>query len=389
MTRTMTRTMAHAWIVRSPAAAQAALAMLLVGCGPQNTPQPVLGGDGDATPARDNARATSTSSTNAPSTAPPVRDDGTVYGEATMMGTHWSINVYISAGKTPADAGAAIRAAMAEVSRIEMIASEWQADSELSRLNRRAGAGPHPVSVELFEILEISKEVSEATQGTFDVSFHAVGSLWKFTPGSTPPADEDVAARLALVDHTKINLNKSAGTASLSLPGMALGLGAIAKGYAVDRAVAVMRAHGFHDVIVEGGGDVYLAGSKGETSWHVGIQDPAHNGAIGKIDVRDQAVVTSGNYQRFFEHEGTRYAHILDPRTGRPVPYARSPRSVSVIARDTARADAYATALAVMGVAKGIEFAATVPMIEALMIDAAGVVHLTPGLEQRFDRLTP
>jgi thiamine biosynthesis lipoprotein len=243
--------------------------------------------------------------------------------------------------------------------------------------------------VELFEILEIAKEVSATSQGAFDVSFHAVGSLWKFTPGSTPPAKEEVLERLALVDHSKIVLDNNNGTVSLLLPGMALGLGAIAKGYAVDRAVAVMRAHGFGDVIVEGGGDVYLSGSKGETSWHVGIQDPQRKGAIGRLNVRDQAVVTSGNYQRFFEYQGTKYAHILDPSTGYPVPYERSARSVSVIARDTARADAYATALAVMGPERGIKFAATVPSLDAVMIDAAGTVHITPDLESRFERITP
>ena len=100
-------------------------------------------------------------------------------------------------------------------------------------------------------------------------------------------------------------------------------------------------------------------------------------------------MVTSGNYQRFFEYEGTRYAHILDPATGRPVPYDRSPRSISVIAPTTALADAYATALAVMGVRRGIEFAAATPTIEAIMIDASGAVHLTPGLEDRFERVVP
>ena len=373
-----------------PRVLHAVLAVALAGCGKHEPPPPARGAPSDdAVEAR--ARTESPLATpphDAPA-APPVRDDGTVYAEATMMGTHWSINAFITPDKTATQAGLAIRAAMAEGSRIEMIASEWQADSELSRLNRRAGAGPLPISIELFEILELSKEVSEASHGAFDVSFYGVGSLWQFKPGSAPPTDAEILEKLALVDHTKIKLDKNAGTASLLLRGMAIGLGGVAKGYAVDRAVAVMRAHGFRDVIVEGGGDVYLSGSKGDTAWHVGIQDPQRNGAVGKLDVRDQAVVTSGNYQRFFEHEGTKYAHILDPRTGHPVPYERSPRSVSVIAQDTARADAYATALAVMGVARGIEFAANTPELEALMIDAAGTVHVTPGLKKRFEPLGP
>lgn len=372
-----------------PGAALIALAVLSLGCPqPSSPPTPSNAGSvGGETPSTTDVPSSAAAQREDP-TAPPVRDDGTVFAEATMMGTHWSINTFVSPDKTPSQAAAAIRAAMAEVARIEMIASEWQSDSELSRLNRRAGAGPQPISIELFEILEIAKEVSAASHGAFDVSFHAVGSLWKFTPGSTPPAKTAILQRLALVDHTKIVLDKSNGTVSLTLPGMALGLGAIAKGYAVDRAVAVMRAHDFNNVIVEGGGDVYLSGSKGDISWHVGIQDPLQKGAIGTLNVRDQAVVTSGNYQRFFEYQGTKYAHILDPSTGYPVPYDRSPRSVSVVARDTARADAYATALAVMGAERGIKFAATVPSLDAVMIDAAGTVYVTPDLESRFQRIT-
>lgn len=321
---------------------------------------------------------------NADANAPPVRADGTVYAEATMMGTHWSINVYLSPNKTAADAGAAIREAMGEVARIEQIASEWREDSELSRLSRSAGQGAQPVSPELFELLDAASTISVATDGSFDVTFHAVGSLWKFTAGARPPAASEIAARLPLVDHRAIILDENAGTVALDRRGMMLGLGAIAKGYAVDRAVAVMRARGFSDVIVEGGGDVFLSGAKGSTPWHVGIQDPTRRGAIGELEVRDQAVVTSGNYQRFFEYEGVRYAHILDPKTGRPIPYEDSPRSVSVIASTATRADAMATALAVMGTRRGIEFANSQPDLEAVMIDFDGEVHSTQGLHARF-----
>src|SRR5690606_8570807 len=228
--------------------------------------------------------------------APPLRKDGTVYAETQQMGTWMAINVHVG-DRAPAEAGAAIEAAFAEIERIEQIMSEWRASSELSQLNAGAGGPMRPLSPELFVVLQRSKEIAEETGGAFDPTFYAVGQLWRYEPGSRPPTREAVTEKLPLVDWRSIELDPVARTGRLAKPGMKVGLGAIAKGYAVDRASAVLRERGFPDHIVEGGGDTYVSGTKGGKTWMVGIQRPDGPGSIAAIPARDRAVVTSGDYQ--------------------------------------------------------------------------------------------
>lgn len=321
---------------------------------------------------------------DAPASAPPVRKDGTIYGEAELMGTRVSINVYLDAGHTAAQAGVAMQAALEEMARIEDIMSEWRATSELSRLNALAGRDPQPTSDELFHVLERSKAISAATEGAFDVTFHGVGQLWSFRPGAVPPSREAVKRHLPLVDWRKIDLDVEHGTARLRTPGMKIGLGAIAKGYAVDRAAAVLTAHGFSHHVVEAGGDTYASGTKGGKPWTIGVQDPGGKGPVGILRVSDQAVVTSGGYQRFFEHEGKRYAHIIDPRTGFPLEERHSPTSVTLVAGNTTDADAYCTAVTVMGVKRGMAFVEQHPALEAVILDRDGKVLVSSGLAEIY-----
>lgn len=313
--------------------------------------------------------------------APPVRKDGTIYAETEQMGTRMAINVHVG-DRDPAEAGAAIEAAFAEVERIEQIMSEWRADSELSLLNAAAGGEPRPLSPELFEILQRSKEIAELTGGAFDPTFYAIGQLWKFEPGARPPSREAIAAQLPLVDWRAIELDPAAKTGRLARPGMKVGLGAIAKGYAVDRASALLKDRGFPNHIVEGGGDTYVSGSKGDKGWMVGIQKPDGPGSVAAIPARDRAVVTSGDYQRYIEYEGVRYAHIFDPRTGFPVPQERSLQSVTILAPNATDADAFATAVAVMGAEDGLAFVRSRPELDAFLIARDGSHQVTPELEK-------
>lgn len=315
---------------------------------------------------------------------PPVRKDGTIYGESELMGTRVSINVYLDTGKSAQAAGEAMQAALEEMARIEDMMSEWKPASELSQFNDAAGSGPRSLSPELFEVLSRSHAISAASDGAFDVTFHGVGQLWSFKPGSRPPSKEAIAKHLPLVDWRNLELQAEAQTAALALPGMKIGLGAIAKGYAVDRASAVLLAQGFRNHVVEAGGDTFVSGLKGGKPWRVGVQDPQAAGAIGALEVSDQSVVTSGDYQRFFEFEGKRYAHILDPRTGWPVRVEDSPRSVTVVAANATDADGFCTAVAVLGFEKGFAFAQERPEIEAIVISAKGEVKVTDGLRDQF-----
>lgn len=311
--------------------------------------------------------------------APPVRKDGTIYAETQQMGTRMAINVYVG-DRPAAPAGAAIEAAFAEIERIEDIMSEWRPSSELSQLNADAGGPMRPLSPELFEVLQRSKEIAELTGGAFDPTFYAVGQLWRYEPGARPPTREAIAEKLSLVDWRGIELDPATRSGRLAKPGMKVGLGAIAKGYAVDRASALLTERGYPDHIVEGGGDTYISGTKGGKTWMVGIQDPEGPGSVAAIPAQDRAVVTSGDYQRFIEYEGVRYSHILDPRTGFPIPQERSLRSITIVGPNATDADAIATAVAVMGEEAGFAFIQSRPGWDAALITHSGDLRVTPEL---------
>jgi thiamine biosynthesis lipoprotein len=316
-----------------------------------------------------------------------VAKDGTVYAESEQMGTRVSFKIWLGTSDA-VEAQAAIEAATAEIERIEDIMSEWRSHSEISRFNRAAGTtvklGP-----ELFEVLRRSREVSEATDGCFDVTFHAVGQLWSFKAGSTPPTAAAIEEKLALVGWQKLVLDADAGTGRLEEPGMMIGLGAIAKGYAVDRASALLRARGFANHIIEAGGDTFVSGSKGEKSWTVGVQNPDGPGTVGALPARDEAVVTSGDYQRFLEHEGKRYSHILDPKTGWPRERAAAPKSVTLVASNATDADAYATAVSVMGADEGMALVESRKDLEAVIITREGQIRFSSGLTGRLVLAAP
>jgi thiamine biosynthesis lipoprotein len=295
-----------------------------------------------------------------------------------------SINLWV--GSSDALAGSeAITAAINEIARIEDIASEWRETSDLSRVNRSVGE-PVAVPPELIEILARAAKVSADTDGLFDVSFYAVGQLWRFEPGSKPPSQEAIAAHLPAVDWRSIELDPTANTVALTKPGMKLGLGAIAKGYAVDRASAVLHARGFANHIVEAGGDTQVSGRKGDQPWRVGVQDPKRTvGRIGHIVAGEsEAIVTSGNYARFFEWQGVHYTHILDPRTGWPIPADRSPKSVTLVASNATDADAYCTAVSVMEPDAGLAFVESRPGLEAVIIGPDDRLLVSSGLRERF-----
>lgn len=354
------------------AARSALFAALVVACTPAPTPTP--------TPTPSPAPEANAEPKKQPREIPPVRKDGTVYAEAYHMGTRFSINVWLG-DHSASDAGVAVEAALEEIERIEQIASEWRPTSELSQLNDAAGGAMRPLSPELFELLQRSKVIAEATGGAFDPSFYGVGQLWKFDPGAAPPKPEEISARLDLVDWRGIELDPNTREGRLQRPGMKLGLGAIAKGYGVDRAALILVQHGFKNHIVEGGGDTYVTGTKNGKPWMVGIQRPDRPGSLAAIPATDRAIVTSGDYQRFFEHDGKRYSHILDPETGWPIPEDRSAQSVTLLAKDATDADAYATAIAVMGPEKGMAFVEAHPDLEAVIVTRTGELLVSKDLQ--------
>jgi len=272
--------------------------------------------------------------------------------EEAHMGTYVTVSVAAAESK---EVLAAIDAAFAEVRRAERLLSEWVQESDVSRVNQQAGSGAVEVGDELFGVIRLALEISRVTDGAFDVSFAALGGLWDFKAAEPRvPTREECEARTKLVGYRRVTLREGRRTVELQAAGMQLGLGGIAKGYIVDRASQTLKASGYPNHLVVAGGDGYAAGRRSDRKWRIAIRHPRDQSLYKSLEVEDQGFATSGNYEKFFIQDGVRYHHILDPRTGMP---ARGASSVSVIAASAAEADAYATALFVLGPQTGLALA--------------------------------
>jgi len=296
-----------------------------------------------------------------------------------QMGTKVEILVL---GKDRAALEKAAADGFGEIERLEQKLSRFREDSMLSRINEAAGAHPVQVDSELFMLIQKSVEVCDESSGAFDITILPVLSLWKFNgQNSRPPSPEEVKDKLALVGCKKIILKKDESMVFLPDPGMAIDLGGIAKGYAADKVAELLQKEGVSAGIVNIGGDMKVFGGRGG-GMAVGVQDPRHTGrVIAKIYLKDSAIATSGDYERFFIYRGIRYSHIIDPGTGYPV---RGEESVSVIAKDGLTTDAWATALFVLGSEQGLKILESRPGLEALFIDQSGRRVQSRGLEQRL-----
>lgn len=297
-----------------------------------------------------------------------------------MMGTMVSLTVIAD---TRESGVRACEAAFGEIARIEALMSPKAADGDIARLNREAGCRPVSVSEETFALLRTSMEVSCETGGAFDVSFASLGGLWKLGGECfRPPEARQVARMLPLVDYRKIRLTEEGRRVSLA-PGMRLGLGGIAKGYAIARAVELLRREGVRASIVDAGGDLQVFGDKFGEPWRVGLMHPRKKEILLVIAARDgDSVVTSGDYERFAFHNGERYHHIINPKTGFP---ARGFSSVTVLCSDPVLADAYATALFVMGGVRALEFARAHPELKVILVDLDMKIAASKELKGRIE----
>jgi thiamine biosynthesis lipoprotein len=275
---------------------------------------------------------------------------------------------------------AAIDAALKEMIRIENMMSEWKPASELSKVNDSAGEDPVKVSPELYALIKHSIEISKLSEGRFDVTWLGAGRLWDFKAEHPKvPAVDAIQQAITLIDYRKILLDEKASTVGLQRAGMKIGLGGIAKGYAVDQAAKVIRNRGFKHFAVNAGGDLYCKGRNGKNLWRVGIKNPrklSENLAV--LPVSNLAVVTSGDYERYFVRDGKRYSHIMDPTTGWPVDHCRS---VTVMAKEAWRADALSTAIFVLGPEKGMALAESLTEVECVVIDSKGQATVSSGLK--------
>lgn len=241
----------------------------------------------------------------------------------------------------------AVSDAFEEFRRSDALLSVHRQDSELARLNAAAGRGPVAVSPELAEALKKAQEISLRTGGAFDVTIGPLAQLWGFIwKEHRLPTTEELARVLPLTGHTNLVLFAD-GRVELRKAGMMLDFGGIGKGMAVDRAIEVLERAGVSGAMVKAGGDLRVTGlPPGQESWEVQIEDPAKQGRRAAIELRTGALSTSGSYENFFEVEGQRYSHILDPKSGLPI---QGIASCTVLARTCAESDALATAFFVIG----------------------------------------
>jgi thiamine biosynthesis lipoprotein len=303
--------------------------------------------------------------------------------EQALMGTFFKVQAVTDDEPQGEEA---IDAALAEVARLEDLLSEWRETSEISAVNRAAGRGPVEVGPELYAVVERSIRASELTGGAFDATFGGCGHLWDFRR-ERPPDEDRIASCLSVVGYRRLQLDPQRSSIHLPRSGMRIGIAGIGKGYAVDRAAEVLLAHGVDDFLVDGGGDIRLAGGNLDRPWNVGIAHPRRPGELlARLSLDGGAIVTSGDYQRYFERDGVRYHHILDPTTGRP---ARRSVAATVIAANATDADALATGLFVMGPERGLALVETLPDVEALMIDSDQRLRTSSGFPPYEDLREP
>ena len=298
-----------------------------------------------------------------------------------MMGTIFQITL---AGETDSVAEPAVRAALDEIARLENVLSEWREDSEISRINAMAGREPVAVGPDTFAVVEAGVDVSRWSDGAFDLSWAALRGLYTFRPGEgRVPSRREIRQRLPLIDWHDIVLDAEARTVFLRREGMAIGTGGIAKGYALDRAAAILEEAGVESFMLFGGGQVQVHGMRGNRPWRVGIQHPRRPDYFAFLEASEGSISTSGDYEHFFvDAQGKRWHHILDPTTGLPV---EGTLSVTALAPSGLYGDALSTACFVLGPTRCLEMMARVPGgAEAVIVDGDFRVLTTPSTGDRL-----
>jgi thiamine biosynthesis lipoprotein len=276
----------------------------------------------------------------------------------------------------------------AEFDRVDALMTTWTPDSEVSRVNAGAGGPGVVVSPELFGLLEKARAASALTRGAFDVTVGVYAGIWKFDEDNdgTLPDPALVKARHRLVDWRGMTLDAKTRRVRLR-KGQKITLGGLAKGYAVDRATAMLRARGYPDFVVQAGGDMYVSGRRGDRRWRVGIRDPRGDRSdfFAAAEVEDATFSTSGDYERFVIKDGKRYHHILDPRTGFP---AAGVRSVTVKAKDATTAEGLTKGVFVLGWRQGLALCKKAG-VEVVIVDSKNQVHVSPGLAGNLQIVHP
>ena len=274
-------------------------------------------------------------------------------------------------------------AAFGEIRRLSGLLDAYSSDSDLGRLQANAGKEPVAVSPETMELLIFAKDMYERTGGYLNVTVGPLIDLWDVRNGGHYPAEDELAAALCLLGMDDLILDEANGTAFLVRPGMRLDLGALAKGYIADRVKALLLERGVTSGVIDLGRNILLVGEKpGKAPFSIGIQSPETSGELLRVlALRDKSLVTSGTYERYFDHEGKQYHHVLDPFTGFPAD--RDLLAVTILSDSSLWGDALSTACLLLGVDDGLKLIDSIPEAEALFVLTDGSVITSSGFPEK------
>ena len=309
-----------------------------------------------------------------------------LHDEQAIMGTSVRVELWHEDG---VEGKAAIAAVMEDMRRIDRSMSPFIPSSELSRVNQRAASRPVAISQELFDLITRSLEVSKLTEGAFDITFSSVGYLYDYRR-HIKPTEAEIRRVLPAVNYRHLHLDRRHSTIRFGRPGMRIDLGGIAKGYAVDSGIDLLKKRGITHALVTAGGDSRILGDRRGRPWMIGIRDPRRrDDMVAVLPLNDTAVSTSGDYERYFEADGVRYHHIINPKTGHS---ASEVRSATIIASDATTTDGLSTGVFVLGLEKGMALVESLSNVDAVIVDKQGQMHFSKGLRpaaRNTDTVTP
>ena len=299
-----------------------------------------------------------------------------------IMGTR----IYVELWDTSETHGnQSIDAVMAEMHRIDDLMSHYKPESQLSRINQHATEAPVVVDKELFDLIKLSTHYSEITDGAFDITYASVGYLYNY-PEHIRPTEEQIKAALPAVNWRNMKFDEANHSVFFEHKGMRIDLGGIGKGYAVDRGIEILQKRGIEHAVVTAGGDTRIIGDRMGRDWLVAIRhpdDPAK--VVTRIPLSNAAVSTSGDYERYFDENGVRYHHIIDPRTGHS---ASKVRSATVIGPTATQTDGMSKTAFVLGPEKALEIINRMPEYDAVFVGPDGKMYWSNGLRPPAPRPT-
>jgi FAD:protein FMN transferase len=300
-----------------------------------------------------------------------------------IMGTSIYVEVW---GEDGAEAEQAIDAVMADMRRIDELMSHYKPESQLSQINARAAQEPVQVDPELFDLIKLSTHYSIITEGAFDITYASVGHLYDF-PHHVKPTEAQIKQALPGVNWRNMLLDPEQHTVRFEHQGMRIDLGGIGKGYAVDHGIGILQARGIQHALVTAGGDSRIIGDRMGRPWVVGIRNPDDkNKVVTRIPLVNSAMSTSGDYERYFDENGVRYHHIIDPRTGHS---ASKVRSATVLGPTATETDGMSKTAFVLGPEKALEIINRMPQYDAIFVTPEGKVLYSNGLAPPDEKQSP